>query len=92
MFFLQGLDYYVFATAYRDVLLEWLNAPRTADLVVHYVLGASPGTAKARPSPFVRAQARALDIPWRFQEIYDWFPQVPAGGPRTVLQPLGWAP
>lgn len=89
MFFLQGLDYYVFACAYRDVLLERLNTPRTADLVLHYVLGASPGTATARPSPY----ARALDVPWRFQEIYDWFDlPAPAGGTRTVLQPLGWAP
>ena len=93
MFFLQGLDYYVFAGAYRNVLLEWLNAPKTADLVLHYVLGASPGTTKARPSPYARAQAHALDIPWRFQEVYDWFdPPAPAGGARTVLQPLGWAP
>lgn len=93
LFFLQGLDYYVFGCAYRDVLLEWLNAPKTADLIVHYVLGASPGTAKARPSPYARAQAHALDIPWRFQEIYEWFdPPAPAGGARTVLQPLGWAP
>ena len=93
MFFLQGLDYYVFASAYRDVLLEWLNAPKTADLVLHYLLGASPGTTKARPSPYARAQAHALDIAWRFQEVYDWFdPPAPAGGTRTVLQPLGWAP
>lgn len=93
MFFLQGLDYYVFATAYREVLLEWLNAPKTADVVLHYVLGASPGTTKARPSAFARAQAHALDIPWRFQEVYDWFdPPAPAGVTRTVLQPLGWAP
>lgn len=93
LFFLQGLDYYVFACAYRDVLREWLNAPPKADFVLHYVLGASPGATEARPSPYARAQARALDIPWRFQEIYDWFdPPAPAGGTRTVLQPLGWAP
>lgn len=93
LFFLQGLDYYLFASAYRGVLLEWLNAPRTADVVLHYVLGASPGATNARPSPYARAQAHALDIPWRFQEIYDWFdPPAPAGGTRTVLQPLGWAP
>lgn len=93
LFFLQGLDYYVFACAYRDVLLEWLNAPKTADIALHYVFGASPGTTKARPSPYARAQAHALDIPWRFQEVYDWFdPPAPAGGTRTVLQPLGWAP
>jgi len=93
LFFLQGLDYYVFACAYREVLLDWLNAAPKADLVLHYVLGASPKKKVARPSPYTRAHAHALDIPWRFQEVYDWFdPPAPAGVTRTVLQPLGWAP
>jgi hypothetical protein len=72
---LQGLDYYIWATAYRDVLLQRLGAPSRSALEIHYVIGA---TAAGPPqlSKYARAQVKGLDegIRWRFQIVHDWYP------------------
>jgi hypothetical protein len=73
---LQGLDYYVWAQVYLDALRLRLFAAKQAALEVHYVIGADPGGGAVHVSRFAQAQAKALDIPWRFQVVTDWF------GPR----------
>jgi hypothetical protein len=71
MLVFQGLDYYVWARAYLDVLKERLGAAKRAGLVVHYVIGATQaGTAKV--SPYAAVHARSLEIPWRFQVVKGW--------------------
>ena len=74
---LQGLDYYVWATAYLDVLRARLSAAKSADLEIHYVLGAKPETNSIKISPCTPTLAAALDddIAWRFQVVRDWFQQ-----------------
>ena len=77
---LQGLDYYVWATAYRQVLLDRLGASRHASLEIHYVIGADDKD-NVKVSRFVAAQARGLDdmVRWRFQTVRGWYPK--PGGP-----------
>jgi hypothetical protein len=71
---LQGLDYYIWARAYEDILQTRLGTPRKSELQVHYVVGdASDG--KIRVSRFTAAQANGLhsDVPWWFQTVRNWF-------------------
>jgi len=65
---MQGLDYYIWAHAYRDVLGGRLGAPAASRLEIHYVVG-SDVAGKVHISPFIAAQAAALDddVVWRFQ-------------------------
>jgi hypothetical protein len=73
----QGLDYYIWACAYREALLQRLGAPKDADIVVHYVIGDDPTSGAIRRSHFVDAQAAALSaIPWHVQTIHHWFGEV----------------
>ena len=74
---LQGLDYFVWATAYLEVLRSRLGAAKTADLEIHYVLGANAANGSIKLSPCTPALASALDdtVPWRFQVVHDWFQQ-----------------
>jgi hypothetical protein len=44
---LQGLDYFVWASAYLDVLRSRLGAAKSADLEIHYVLGANRSTDRS---------------------------------------------
>ena len=69
----QGLDYYIWAKAYRDPLLERLGAPTNAKIVVHYVIGDIPDTDAVKLSQFAAAQAAALTIPWQIQTVTNWF-------------------
>lgn len=71
---LQGLDYYVWARAYRDVLLSRLGAQNGAELEIHYVIGADEDRSVAL-SPYTAPQALSLDkqIPWHFQHVYNWY-------------------
>jgi hypothetical protein len=75
----QGLDYYIWALAYRDVIVERLGAPKRSALEIHYVIGDSTD-GKIHMSKHVGAQVRSLDpsIRWRFQTIHNWY-----GDPRT---------
>ena len=42
----QGIDYYVWAHAYRDALAEKLSAPNGAELRLHFVIGMVGGGKK----------------------------------------------
>jgi hypothetical protein len=72
MLIFQGLDYYVWAQAYLPVLKERLGAPKRAEVVVHYVIGAAED-GSAHVNHFNKAQVDALDIPWAFQVVKDYF-------------------
>lgn len=77
--FLQGLDYHVWATAYRDAIAEKLSAPRDAQLRLHYVVGAVGGDKRLLP-PRTTKYAYALDtdaVPYRFHVVTGWHTQTP---------------
>ncbi len=88
---LQGLDYYVWATAYIDVLRSRLGAAKSADLEIHYVLGSNPDDGSIKLSPCTPALAAALDdsMRWRFQVVHDWFkePDNTSGVTATISGP-----
>lgn len=69
----QGLDYAVWARVYEEALRNRLGIHRRARTVVHYVIGATPATGDDHVSSYAAAQAKALEIPWRFQVIRNWF-------------------
>jgi len=71
---MQGLDYYVWARAYDDVLRTRLGAPTASATELHYVVG-DDAKGKVRVSGFTAAQALGLDpeICWRFQTVRNWF-------------------
>lgn len=76
---LQGLDYHVWATAYRDAIAEKLSAPRNAKLRLHYVVGAVGGDQRLLPPRTVK-YAHALDttaVPYRFHVVTGWQTQTP---------------
>ena len=87
---LQGLDYFVWASAYLEVLRSRLGAAKSADLEIHYVLGANPIDGSIKLSPCTSALAAALDdtVPWRFQVVHDWFnPPNAAGAVGATTSP-----
>ncbi len=73
LFIFQGLDYYVWARAWRQALATRLALAAQAQIVVHYVLGATQPGNQSHVSQYAQAQAQALDIPWRSQIVRDWF-------------------
>ena len=90
---LQGLDYYIWATVYRETLIGRLSAASDAQIVLHYVLGASPGINAAKVSRFAPAQASVLGLPWRCQIVTDWYvPPTLQAGPAGHLLPVGQLP
>lgn len=81
----QGLDYYVWAQAYREVLCQRLGAPDGANSVLQFVVGAPPG-GEPRVSEHALAVARLLDLDHRFDAIYDWFqPPVPQPHSESIV-------
>jgi hypothetical protein len=88
LLFLQGLDYYIWSLAYQKVLRDRLGAPKRSEIVVHYVIGATPEGA-IKLSEFAAAQAAALDIPWRLQTVTDWYrgPDEPGRSVSELLPP-----
>lgn len=91
---LQGLDYYVWARAYRDVLSRRLGAPRRARLELHYVIGSNEDGQVTVPH-LAPAQVNSLneDIRWRFQTVRDWFHDSDhAADPETELHDLRTVP
>jgi hypothetical protein len=84
---LQGLDYFLWATAYREMLTRRLGAPKAARLELHFVIGAD-AEGQARPHPYAKAQADSLDpsISWRFQTVAGWFTEPPRDARRLVTQ------
>jgi hypothetical protein len=87
----QGLDYYIWAQAYRQALIDRLGAPGHAAFEIHYVIGDTT-RGKIHRSSYLPAQARNLDsaVRWRFQTIRKWFGHPPGpGGPSSMLLPPG---
>jgi hypothetical protein len=80
MLIFQGLDYYVWSQAYLPVLKERLGTPKRAEVVVHYVIGARED-GSAHVNHFNKAQVDALDIPWAFQVVHDYFQADPLARP-----------
>jgi hypothetical protein len=66
----QGLDYYIWALAYRRILIGRLGAPDRAAFEIHYVIG-DTADGKIHRSGYLPPQARNLDsaVRWRFQAV-----------------------
>jgi hypothetical protein len=88
---LQGLDYFLWSTAYGDVVRERIGAPNRSRIVVHYVVGASPGGA-VHLSVHARRHVEVLDIPYRFQIVTDWFTDPLGADARATLLDRGAVP
>jgi hypothetical protein len=85
----QGLDYFVWASAYREALIKRLSASSKAEIQVHYVIGVPPNSRHGSVSKYTAAQANLLSFPWRFQTVTNWFSD-PA--PIGYLLPIGELP
>ena len=87
----QGLDYYIWALAYRRILIDRLGAADRAAFEIHYVIGETTD-GRIQPSDYLPAQARNLDsaVRWRFQTVHNWFghPAQPEC-PSSRLFPVG---
>ncbi|MBK5221566.1 MAG: hypothetical protein JJE52_01550 [Acidimicrobiia bacterium] len=78
MLALQGLDYWIWATAHRDGLVAHLtddlnhNLAPSPRIVIDYVLGATPGAPLV--SPYTAAQLELIDgsVPWQVHTVADW--------------------
>ena len=91
---LQGLDYYLWANAYREAVVNRLGAAKKARFEIHYVIGDTVDGA-IKVSGFAAAQAAGLDktIPWRFHTVRGWYhPPNGTGRARTGLLPPGNLP
>jgi Restriction Endonuclease associating with ARP len=72
MLVLQGLDYWIWATAHADGLAAHFGVGGTPEVMIDCVV-AEP-TEGPMIGPYTAAQAEALvgSIPWRFHEVTDW--------------------
>lgn len=70
---LQGLDYFIWSRVYDVPLRARLSSGKGADVVIDYVVAVTPGSTAVELSPYARKQAEALDVPWRFRFVADWF-------------------
>jgi hypothetical protein len=84
----QGLDYYIWAQAYRDVLVRRLGASTKSALEIHYVIG-DTDDGQIHISKYASEQARSLldSVRWRFQTIHKWY-RGPADTGRAASQLL----
>ena len=89
----QGLDYYIWARAYRQILINRLGAPDQAEFEIHYVIGDTTD-GRIHRSDYLPAQARNLDsaVRWRFQTVHNWFehPAKPGCPSSRLLPPGEW--
>jgi hypothetical protein len=86
---LQGLDYFIWASVYREALIKRLSASNKAEIQVHYVIGVPPNAGHGNVSQYAAAQAKLLSFPWRFQTVTNWFTDPP---PFGHLLPKGKLP
>ena len=80
MTLMQGIDYHVWAHAYRDALAEKLSAPSGARLRLHFVVGAMGGDKRLYP-PRLADYASCVDsdaVPFRFHVAWGWHTQPPS--------------
>jgi hypothetical protein len=90
MTLMQGIDYHVWAYAYREALAEKLSAPSGARLCLHFVVGAMGGVKRLYP-PRLADYARCLDsdaVPFRFHVVRGWHTQVPSRRQEIDTQPF----
>lgn len=89
----QGLDYYVWARAYREQVRQRLAASKAARLEIHYVVGANTA-GKTHVSAHAHAQAAALaeEVPWRFQTVCGWYQHPENADATSELLPMGALP
>jgi hypothetical protein len=73
LFVLQGLDYFVWARAYREALTRRLGAASTARIRLNLVVGAASGSEPHLPD-YTRTLAAALDesVPWSARSVHGW--------------------
>ncbi|MGY1621067.1 hypothetical protein ACI789_02575 [Geodermatophilus sp. SYSU D00965] len=86
LFVLQGLDYVVWAHAYRSALVGRLGAADDARIRLALVIGAHSDGSPHLPS-YTRALAAALDddVTWSARVVRGWAD----ADPRPVAEPLG---
>lgn len=80
MTLMQGIDYHVWAHAYRDALAEKLSAPNGAQLRLHFVIGMVGGDKKLF-HPRLADYASCVDstaIPFQFHAVRGWHTQPPS--------------
>ncbi|SFP89200.1 hypothetical protein SAMN05660464_0015 [Geodermatophilus dictyosporus] len=89
LFLLQGLDYLVWAQAYRSALTGRLGAADGARIRLALVVGARSDGAPHLPA-YTRALAAALDddVPWTARVVRGWAEP----DPRPVGEPLDLLP
>jgi hypothetical protein len=88
MTLLQGIDYHVWAHAYRDALAEKLSAPSGAQLRLHFVVGMVGGDKKLF-HPRLADYASCVDstaIPFRFRTVRGWHTQAPPSRREIITQ------
>lgn len=88
MTLMQGIDYHVWAHAYRDALAEKLSAPNDAELRLHFVIG-TVGSDQKLFHPRLAAYASCVDanaIPFQFHTVRGWHTQVPSSRQEIYTQ------
>lgn len=95
MLTLQGLDYWIWATANPATLTAAIGGPVTGPAVIDFVVGAHKTTRAL--GPYTLRQLEALDgsIAWRFHVVKDWattlhIDSLPSR--RTPEPPTAWKP
>lgn len=70
---MQGLDYWIWATANAPDLAEWLDLPADAGIDIEYVVAEkTPGHGVIGSYTSGQAEAIQGSIRWRFTTIRDW--------------------
>lgn len=70
---MQGLDYWIWATANAPDLAEWLDLPADAGVDIEYVVAEkTPGHGVIGSYTSGQAEAIRGSIRWRFTSIRDW--------------------
>ena len=80
MTLMQGIDYHVWALAYRDALTEKRSAPNGAQLRLHFVIGMVGGDKKLF-HPRLAHYASCVDstaIPFQFHTVRGWHTKAPS--------------
>jgi hypothetical protein len=90
LFVLQGLDYYIWAQAYRSALVGRLGAAESARIRLNLVVGAHSAGTPHIPR-YTRALAAALDenVVWSAQVVRNWAESDPrpTGEPLALVDP-----
>lgn len=90
---MQGLDYFIWARAYKEWLADRLFTSKlVANPSVEFVIG-STTQGDIHLSHRAKSNADALNVPWRFRTVQNWFSAGPDEVPAAaVLLPVGGVP